>query len=76
MVSTEARVVCDGTLKIDGGALFGQLPKTVWENIVSTDRKNRITLNESGRQGQGKLWAGPQQNVQGTEERRPYSQGH
>ncbi len=44
MVLTEARVVCDGTLKIDGGALFGQTPKTVWENIVSTDRKNRITL--------------------------------
>ena len=44
MVLTEARVVCDGTLKIDGGALFGQLPKTIWENIVSTDRKNRITL--------------------------------
>ena len=44
MVLTEARVVCDGTLKIDGGALFGQLPKTIWENIVSTDRRNRITL--------------------------------
>ena len=41
---TRANILCDGTFKIDGGALFGQLAKTVWETLASTDRKNRVTL--------------------------------
>ena len=34
----------DGTIKRDGGCMFGHLPKTVWENRIVTDRKNRMTL--------------------------------
>jgi glyoxylase-like metal-dependent hydrolase (beta-lactamase superfamily II) len=44
MMSTAARIVSDGVLKLDGGSLFGQVPKAVWENSVKTDRRNRITL--------------------------------
>lgn len=44
MVSTAARIISDGILKMDGGSVFGPVPKVVWENSVTTDRKNRITL--------------------------------
>jgi glyoxylase-like metal-dependent hydrolase (beta-lactamase superfamily II) len=44
MMSTAARIISDGVLKLDGGSLFGQVPKAVWENSVKTDRRNRITL--------------------------------
>ena len=44
MVSTAARIINDGILKMDGGSVFGATPKVVWENSVPTDRKNRITL--------------------------------
>ena len=44
MAVTRAHSICDGTFKIDGGALFGQLAKTTWETMAPTDRKNRVTL--------------------------------
>lgn len=44
MVSTTARIVSDGILKMDGGSVFGAIPKVAWETSVTTDRKNRITL--------------------------------
>ncbi len=44
MMSTAATILSDGVLKLDGGSVFGQVPKVAWENSVNTDRKNRITL--------------------------------
>ncbi|MBM3942793.1 MAG: MBL fold metallo-hydrolase [SAR202 cluster bacterium] len=44
MVSTAVKVLSDGVVKIDGGSLFGQVPKVDWEANVVTDRKNRVTL--------------------------------
>ena len=44
MMTTSVRIMSDGIIKFDGGTMFGQVPKVVWENKVSTDRKNRITL--------------------------------
>ena len=44
MVSTAAKIISDGVMKLDGGSVFGQVPKVAWENSVITDRKNRITL--------------------------------
>ncbi len=41
---TKANILCDGTFKVDGGALYGQLAKTVWETMTPTDRRNRVTL--------------------------------
>ena len=41
---TKANILCDGTFKVDGGALYGQLAKMVWETMTPTDRKNRVTL--------------------------------
>ncbi|MQG47164.1 MAG: MBL fold metallo-hydrolase [SAR202 cluster bacterium] len=38
------RVVSDGTFLLDGGPLFGQVPKTLWERTAKPDRKNRVRL--------------------------------
>ncbi|MEM0128077.1 MAG: MBL fold metallo-hydrolase [Thermoplasmatales archaeon] len=34
----------DGTFKLDGGAMFGVVPKPVWEKFFKADDRNRITL--------------------------------
>ena len=44
MMSTTVKILSDGVVKLDGGSVFGQVPKVAWENTVVTDRKNRITL--------------------------------
>ena len=33
-----------GTFKLDGGAMFGVVPKVLWSRNVKPDRRNRITL--------------------------------
>jgi len=33
-----------GTFALDGGAMFGVVPKTLWEKAIAPDEKNRITL--------------------------------
>ena len=37
-------VVTDGAFLLDGGAVFGQVPKALWEQHIKPDRKNRIRL--------------------------------
>ncbi|MCH7996608.1 MAG: MBL fold metallo-hydrolase [Chloroflexi bacterium] len=37
-------VISDGTFKMDAGALFGVVPKTIWERKVKTDRRNRVQM--------------------------------
>mgnify|MGYP001388920011 FL=1 len=44
MMSTAVKIISDGVIKLDGGSMFGQVPKMAWENNVVTDRKNRMTL--------------------------------
>jgi glyoxylase-like metal-dependent hydrolase (beta-lactamase superfamily II) len=36
--------VRDGLHKYDGGAMFGVVPKTMWEKKMSADEKNRVTF--------------------------------
>ena len=33
-----------GGQKLDGGAMFGVVPKTLWERRIPADEKNRIQL--------------------------------
>jgi len=33
-----------GTFKLDGGAMFGVVPKTIWQKLISPDDSNRIEL--------------------------------
>lgn len=40
----QATVVSAGTFALDGGAMFGVVPKPLWEKKIPADEKNRITL--------------------------------
>ena len=42
--STSIDVVTDGTFLMDGGAVFGQAPKTDWSLQAKPDRQNRVRL--------------------------------
>ena len=44
MLATGVTVISDGVFKVDAGAIFGRIPKMMWENLVATDRKNRLTM--------------------------------
>jgi len=41
----ELHAVSDGTFKLDGGAMFGIVPKPVWEKVMPADERNRIPLS-------------------------------
>jgi len=34
----------DGFIKLDGGAMFGVIPKPLWSRLTPSDERNRITL--------------------------------
>jgi methylmalonyl-CoA epimerase len=36
--------VCDGFFRLDGGSMFGVVPKTLWSKNVPSDERNRISL--------------------------------
>lgn len=40
----ELFVVSDGTFRLDGGAMFGTIPKVLWEKTNPADDRNRIPL--------------------------------
>ncbi|MFC1935684.1 MBL fold metallo-hydrolase [Chloroflexota bacterium] len=42
--NTELVLISDGIIKYDGGSMFGQVPKVLWEKMEAPDRRNRITL--------------------------------
>ena len=42
--TTSVNIVSDGTLLLDGGSVFGQVPKPQWELHFKPDRRNRIRL--------------------------------
>ena len=41
---TELKILSDGTFKVDGGVMFGQVPKGTWQDWMPADRRNRIKL--------------------------------
>jgi glyoxylase-like metal-dependent hydrolase (beta-lactamase superfamily II) len=40
----EFHMVCAGHVRLDGGAMFGVIPRTLWEKKIPPDARNRITL--------------------------------
>ena len=40
----ELTPLLDGYLRLDGGAMFGVVPKTLWEKRAAADERNRITM--------------------------------
>jgi glyoxylase-like metal-dependent hydrolase (beta-lactamase superfamily II) len=41
----EFHIVSAGQLRLDGGAMFGVVPRTIWEKKAPPDSRNRITLS-------------------------------
>ncbi len=41
---TELHLVSDGAIRMDGGVLFGQAPKSQWQDWMPADRRNRVKL--------------------------------
>ena len=39
--------LCDGFFHLDGGAMFGVVPKPLWEKKAPADERNRITLGDA-----------------------------
>ena len=37
--------ILENSFKIDGGAMFGVVPKTIWEKLAPPDEKNRVKLD-------------------------------
>ena len=42
--TTSVNIISDGILLMDGGSLFGQVPKAQWELQVKADRRNRVRI--------------------------------
>ena len=42
--SYELHSVVTGTCRLDGGAMFGVVPKVLWESVTEVDDSNRILL--------------------------------
>lgn len=42
--SLEIFVLSDGLFRLDGGAMFGVVPRVLWEKKMAPDARNRITL--------------------------------
>ncbi len=41
----ETELLCGGFFSLDGGASFGIIPKTVWQNFAKADEYNRIRVS-------------------------------
>lgn len=41
-------VLSDGILRLDGGAMFGVVPKVLWEKKLPADERNRIRMGMNG----------------------------
>ena len=37
-------LITDGTFRLDGGAMFGVIPKPMWEKVAPADGRNRILM--------------------------------
>jgi glyoxylase-like metal-dependent hydrolase (beta-lactamase superfamily II) len=37
-------LITDGTFRLDGGAMFGVIPRPIWERISAPDNRNRILM--------------------------------
>jgi len=40
----EFHIVTDGSLRLDGGAMFGVVPRPLWERKLPADERNRVLL--------------------------------
>lgn len=79
-------VVPDTEFRLDGGAMFGVVPRSLWSKVCPPDEHNRIRLNmnclfiEAGRErilvetGIGDKWSEKQSAMYGITRKRPLSE--
>lgn len=42
MKDLDIHLLTDGAVKVDGGTMFGQVPREAWETMVKPDRRHRV----------------------------------
>jgi len=79
-------IVPDAEFRLDGGAMFGVVPRTLWSRSFPPDEQNRVRLNmnclfvEAGRErilietGIGDKWSARQAEMFGIDRRRPLTE--
>jgi glyoxylase-like metal-dependent hydrolase (beta-lactamase superfamily II) len=79
-------VVPDTEFRLDGGAMFGVVPRVLWERVSPPDELNRVTLNmnclflDTGKEkilietGIGEKWTPKQLSIHGIFRERPFSE--
>lgn len=79
-------IVPDTEFWLDGGAMFGVVPRNLWSKVCPPDDQNRIRLNmnclfiEAGRErilidtGIGEKWSPKQTAMYGIQRQRPFSE--
>jgi glyoxylase-like metal-dependent hydrolase (beta-lactamase superfamily II) len=79
-------IVPDAEFRLDGGAMFGVVPRTLWARIAAPDEENRVRLNanclfvEAGRErilietGIGDKWSVKQEAMYGVARARPLAE--
>ena len=40
----DVHIISDGQVRLDGGSLFGVVPRPLWRNLAPVDRKNRVAI--------------------------------
>lgn len=78
-------IIPDTLFKLDGGAMFGVVPRVIWERVCPPDEKNRIAMNmncvfiETAKEkilietGIGEKWTDKQAAMYGIERDRPFA---
>jgi glyoxylase-like metal-dependent hydrolase (beta-lactamase superfamily II) len=79
-------IIPDSEFRLDGGAMFGVVPRVVWEQVSTPDEKNRIRMNmncvfiDTGREkilietGIGEKWSEKQLGMYGIFREKPLAE--
>jgi len=78
-------VIPDTKFKLDGGAMFGVVPRVLWERVCPPDELNRVTLTcnclfiDTGKTkilvetGMGEKWPAKETSIYGIEREQPFA---
>jgi len=78
-------IIPDCEFKLDGGAMFGVVPRVLWERVCPPDELNRVTLTcnclflDTGKEkilietGMGEKWTGKQMSMYGISRKRSFA---
>src|SRR5205085_1130966 len=79
-------IIPDCEFKLDGGAMFGVVPRVLWERVCPPDESNRIKLTcnclfiDTGKEkilietGMGEKWSAKETSIYGITREKPFAQ--